>query len=420
MPRHSKYLIVGSSHAALEAATAIRFQDGDGTLTLLTHDTRLPYSPTILPYVVSGRLQPENVTLRGDGYFHDNTIALVRGATVCSVDAAASTLQLASGDAWRYDRLLIATGAAPALPPVAGLNDVAFRVLRSMDDAIGLREAVGRAKSGIVLGAGLIGMQAAENMAKAGIAVTVIELQSRVLPDYFAAPAGAIIQAVFSAKGVRVLTGQTVTAAERQGGGCVVTIDNGEKIAADLLLVCTGVRPNVRFLDGSGVEIDVGILVDDRMRTNVPNVWAAGDVAQARGFWGGTVVNGILPNAVEQGRIAGLDMAEDPDISPFPGAVPLNTYSFFGRHAISVGVGAHLADGDGLEVEESVDNKKGCYRRIALKDGQLLGISTINDFVDAGIMWQLILRGVDLSPLKAAFIANPRETGRQLMARHWR
>ena len=211
-----------------------------------------------------------------------------------------------------------------------------------------------------------------------------------------------------------------MTAAERQGGGCVVTIDNGEKIAADLLLVCTGVRPNVRFLDGSGVEIDVGILVDDRMRTNVANVWAAGDVAQARGFWGGTVVNGILPNAVEQGRIAGLDMAEDPDISPFPGAVPLNTYSFFGRHAISVGMGAYLADGDGLEVEESVDDKKGCYRRIALKDGQLLGISTINDFVDAGIMWQLILRGVDLSPLRAAFIANPRETGRQLMARHWR
>lgn len=418
MPRHSKYLIVGSSHAALEAATAIRFQDLEGTLTLLTQDTRLPYSPTILPYVVSGRSRPENVTLRGEAFFSDNAITLVRGATVCSVEPAASTVRLASGEAWRYDRLLIATGATPALPPVAGLNEVPFRVLRSMDDALGLREAVGRAKSGIVLGAGLIGMHAAENMAKAGIAVTVIELKSRVLSDYFAARAGAIIQGVFGAKGVRVETGQTVTAAERQGGGCVVTTASGEKIAANLLLVCTGVKPNVRFLGGSGVQTDIGILVDDRMRTNVPNVWAAGDVAQARGFWGGTVVNGILPNAVEQGRIAGLDMAEDPDISPFAGAVPLNTYSFFGRHAISVGMGERFADG--VEVEESVDIEKGSYRRIALKDGRLQGISTINDFVDAGVMWQLILRGIDLSPLRSAFIANPRETGRRLMSRHWR
>ena len=418
--QHSKYLIVGSSHAALEAATAIRLQDTEGTLTLLTRDARMPYSPTILPYVVSGRSQPEAVILRDESYFRDNSIALVRGATVASVELTESRIRLHSDDVWHYDRLLIATGASPALPAIAGLSDVPFHVLRSMDDAVGLHRAIGHAKSAIVLGAGLIGMHAAENMAKAGLTVTVVELQSHVLPGYFDERASAIIERVFAGHGVRMLTGHSATKVERLANGCVVTIDGAEQIAADLLLVCTGVKPNIAFLDESGVDTDVGILVDDRMRTNISNLWAAGDVAQARGFWGGKVVNGILPNAVEQGRIAGLDMAEDAGITPFHGAVPHNTYSFFGQHAISVGLGEQPDDGDGVEIEKTVDDQTGFYRRIAFKDRQLFSISTINDFVDAGIMCELIRRRIDMTPVKAAFIANPRDTGRQLMSRNWR
>lgn len=412
---HSKYLIVGSGHAALEAATAIRLIDADGTLTLLTRDAHLPYSPTILPYVVSGRSQPDNVGLRGRAYFHDNAIAFVPGATVVSVDPAQSSLHLASGETWQYERLLIATGAAPMLPPIRGLTDVPFHVLRSMDDAVDLRRAIGQARSAIVLGAGLIGMHAAENMAKAKIAVAVVELQPHALSGYFEPRASAIIEDVFARNGVRMLMGQTLSKVGRRGDGCLATLADGRTIAADLLLVCTGVEPNIGFLNGSGIAVDAGILVDDRMRTNWPNIWAAGDVAQAPGFWGGKVVNGILPNAVEQGRIAGLGMADDAGVRPFPGAVPLNTYSFFGQQAISVG---RVNAGDGFQIEES--GEESVYRRIVLKDGQLVGIATINDFVDAGIMWQLILRRTDLSSVKAEFIANPRLTGRQLMSQNWR
>ncbi len=411
----SKYLIIGSSHAALEAATAIRLIDADGTLTLLTRDDRLPYSPTILPYVGSGRSQPDDVILRDTAYFRDNAITFVPGATVISVDPAQSSLRLASGETWQYDRLLIATGAAPMLPPVAGLTDVPFHVMRSMADAVKLRQAIGQAKSAIVLGAGLIGMHAAENMAKAKIAVTVVELQPHALATYFAPKASAIIEGVFARNGVRMLLQQTLRSVARQGDGCIATLADGRTIAADLLLVCTGVKPNIGFLDGSGLELDAGVLVDDFMRTSVPNIWAAGDVAQARGFWGGHVVNGILPNAVEQGRIAGLGMAEDADVKPFAGAVPLNTYSFFGQQAISVGRGGA---GAGFDIEENSD--AGVYRRIVLKDGQLVGIATINDFVDAGIMWQLIRRRIDLSSVKAEFIADPKLTGRQLMSQIWR
>src|SRR5208283_2731095 len=207
---HSEYIIVGSSHAALEAATAIRLIDADGTLTLLTRDTHLPYSPTILPYVVSGRSQPDNVVLRGEDYFRDNAIAFRPGASVVSLDPARSSLRLASGEIWQYDRLLIAPGASPMLPKVAGLTDVPFHVLRSMDDAINLRQAMGQARSALVLGAGLIGMHAAENMAKAKIAVTVVELQPHALAGYFEPRASAIIERTFARNGIRMLMGQTL------------------------------------------------------------------------------------------------------------------------------------------------------------------------------------------------------------------
>jgi len=410
----SKYLIIGSSHTALEAATAIRIIDTGGTLTLLTRDAHLPYSPTILPYVVSGRAQPDNVTLRDAGYFRANSIVFVPGADVASVDPTQLTVRLASGETWQYERLLIATGAAPSLPSVRGLNDVRFHVLRSLDDAVALRQAMQRAKSALVLGAGLIGMHAAENMAKAGIKVSVVELQPFALSAYFQPKASAIIERAFTEHGVRMLMGRTFASIARAGEGIAAKLDDGTTVDADLLLVCTGVRPNIGFLNGSGVETDAGILVDDRMRTNVANVWAAGDVAQAHGFWGDKVVNGILPNAVEQGRTAGADMANDAGVQPFPGAVPLNTYSFFGQQAISVG----HSGGPGSEVTEA--GSDGGYRHIVLKDGRLVGISTINDFVDAGIMWQLILRRTDLSAVKEQFIANPQLTGRQLMSQHWR
>lgn len=416
--RHSKYLIIGSSHAALEGAAAIRLTDSEGELTLLTRATRLPYSPTILPYVVSGRSQPDQVALRQEAYFHDNRIALERGASVVAVDPGGSTVHLADGGVWHYERLLIATGAAPALPPIPGLQEARFHVLRSMDDAVALRRAMGQVKSSVVLGGGLIGMHAAENIARAGLAVSVIEIAPRVLPGYFTACASAMIETVFAGHGVRMLTGRSAAGVEPRGDGATVIMDDGERIAADLLLVCTGVRPNIDFLAGSGIVTETGILVDDRMRSSEPNVWAAGDVAQARGFWGGSVVNGILPNAVEQGRIAGLDMADDSGIPPFAGAVPLNTYGFFGRHAISVGRAAQ--PDDGLEIDETIDPHSDAYRRIAMQDGRLVGIATINDFVDAGIMWQLIRRRVDLAPVRAAFIANPQATGRQLMSRIWR
>jgi phenylglyoxylate dehydrogenase epsilon subunit len=419
--QHTHYLIVGASHAALSALHAIRLHDSEQEVTLVTRDDSLPYSPTVLPYVVSGRSDPGRVFLRDEGYFSEHKVNYLRGAKVQKVNAGANAVVLADGSEIGFEKLLLATGAAPMLPAIAGLAGLKYHVLRTLGDALALREALPRVKRAVVLGGGLIGMHAAENLAKGGVQVSVVELQPRVLAGYFDADASAMIEKVFAANGVRLFTGAKVNETQRNGTGCRVSLADGSELDADLLLVATGVAPVTDFLAGSGIETERGVLVDEHMRTNVANIWAAGDVAQARGFFTAErIINGILPDAVDQGRIAGMAMAEDPGMKSYAGGVPLNTYSFFGQQAVSVGVHESALEQSGLEVKKQLDAEENRYLKIVLKDNRLAGIFGVNNAFDPGIMWELILRGIDLGDEKLAFLRSPQQTARALMSRNWR
>ena len=416
----TKYLIVGSSHAGLSALEAIRTQDQEGSVVLLTQEKYLPYSPTILPYVVSGLVDAKEAFLRDEEALNRYGIEFKRDARVVRVKAETRTVKLQTGESIEYEKLLIATGASPVLPPISGLEDVPYHVLRTLDDAIGLYRAAQKAKSAIVLGGGLIGMHAAENLAKRGRLVTVVEAMPHVLPGYFDAQAADLVQRVFSENGIKIITGRAVTQAGASHGSCQVSFQSGEALSADLLMVAAGVKSNIDCLAESGVDVDEGILVDETMRTSAEGIWAAGDVAQAQTFFGdGKLINAILPNAVEQGRIAGMDMVDDPALKPFPGGLPMNTYRFMGHNAFSVGV-SEVPDGDeGYEIDQVSLPHKMQYQKLIFKEGQLVGASGINTQMDPGIIRQLIGRKVDLKEVRSQFVASPVDTGRILMSRLW-
>jgi phenylglyoxylate dehydrogenase epsilon subunit len=415
----SHYLIVGASHAALSALHAIRLHDSEKDITIITRDDSLPYSPTVLPYVVSGRSDPKRVFLRDADYFAKQKVNYRPRAQVASIRK--SVVRLADGSEIGFEKLLLATGAAPVLPSIPGLLEVHYHVLRTLNDALELRQALPGVKKALVLGGGLIGMHAAENLAAAGAAVTVVEQERHVLPGYFDADAAAIIEKIFAAKGVRILTGARIAGCAPRGEGCYAALENGGVLEADLLLVATGVAPVTDFLDGSGVETDRGVLVDDTMLTSVGNVWAAGDVAQARGFFAADkIINGILPDAVDQGRIAGMAMAGDPQLTEYAGGVPLNTYTFFGQQAASIGVQEGALGERGVEVHKQLDAERNRYLKVVLEGDRLAGIFAINGAFDPGVMWELILRRVDLGPVKQAFLASPRQTARAIMSQTWR
>lgn len=418
----TKYLVVGSSHAALEAVTAIRMHDPDGSLTLLTRDPHLPYSPTVLPYVVSGRSAPDGIFLRDEKFFADQHVQLKRGNGLKVLHAERNAAELADGSEIAYEKILLATGASPAIPPIPGIDQVSYHVLRTLDDATKLNAAMKQSKQAVVMGAGLVGMHAAENLVKAGAKVTIVEMARQLTDGYFDATAAQLIEKAFTDNGARILTGSRVvklaTSAALGTPGVTLTLENGTALEADLLLVATGIRPNMDYLTDSRVERDRGILVSDTMQTSVANVWSAGDCAQAKGFvTEDKVMNAILPDATEQGRIAGMAMAGDPGMKAYQGGVPLNTYHFFGRHAISVG-SSKVPEGG--EVVTRFDKATGRYLKVIFKKGCLLGIYGVNEFFDAGVMCQLILRRIDLSAVRDRLVANPLAVGRELMSKTWR
>jgi len=416
-----KYLIAGSSHAGLSALEAIRMQDGEGSIILLTREKYLPYSPTILPYVVSGLVEAKEAFLRDEEALSLYGVEFKRNAKVVSVEPQTRTVKLQTGESIQCEKLLLATGARPMLPPIPGLEDAPYHVLRTLDDAIGLHRVAQKAKSAIVLGAGLIGMHAAENLAKQGRKVTVVEAMPHVLPGYFDEQAASLVQRVFSENGIRIFAGSTVTHAGASKSGCLVSFEPGEDLSADLLVVATGVKPNIDYLTKSGIALDEGILLDERMRTSAEGIWAAGDVAQAQSFFGdGKRINAILPNAVEQGRIAGMDMVGDQALKPFPGGLPMNTYRFMGHNAFSVGMSQVPEADEGYEVKQVFLPKNLQYYKLVFKEGRLVGASGINANMDPGIMLQLIGRKVDLKGGKTQFLASPIDTGRVLMSRLWR
>ncbi|TAN55887.1 MAG: NAD(P)/FAD-dependent oxidoreductase, partial [Rhodospirillales bacterium] len=306
------------------------------------------------------------------------------------------------------------TGASPILPPITGLQNVPFQVLRTMDDALALKSAMTGAKHAMVLGGGLIGTHGAENLADAGLKVTLVEAKGQLLPGYFDGTASALIAKAFRAHGIDLVFGQAVSKI-RPG---VAVLEGGSEIPFDLLLVATGVSPDLSYLGQSGIKTARGILVDDLQCTSHPNIWAAGDCAESSLFQAeATGVAGILPVAVEQGRIAGQSMAGDGAVKPFPGAVSLNTYTFFGQQAISVG---RCADDAGCESHIRHDEAQGTYLRIDLMDGRLMGAAAVNLALDPGILWQLILRRTDLGEVKQRFLADPKSIGRLVMAREWK
>ncbi|MCX7180074.1 MAG: NAD(P)/FAD-dependent oxidoreductase [Proteobacteria bacterium] len=419
------YLVVGASHAALEAVRAIRAHDTTGSIAMLNRDTVLPYSPTVLPYVVSGKSKEDRIALRDVAWFESLQTAYLQQAQAIGVDTAKAVVRCADGKEIGYGKLLLATGAKPIIPPVPGLDSVPYHVLRTLDDALALRTAIGSAKHAVVLGAGLVGMHAAENLAKSKCKVTIVEMRDQVLPGYFDAKASAMIAAAFAGNGVEVLTKHRVTSVEKQGQGCLVKLENGEQRSADLLLVATGVTPEIAYLEGAALEIDRGVVVDEFMRTRTANVWAAGDVVKTRSFFGdGTPAGGILPDAVEQGRTAGMDMAGDPGVTPYPGGIPLNTYNFFGSRALSVGrdvpAGAD-ADWEVLSrASEASPEEPARYLKIVLRGNCLQGIFGVNVLFDPGIMWELILRRTDLGELRQQLLANPQDTARAIMSGIWR
>jgi NAD(P)H-nitrite reductase large subunit len=394
------YVIVGNSVAAVGAIRAIRELDQKGNITVISRERHNAYGRPLISYLLGGLINEKRMAYLPEDFYQQHRINLLLESEVVGVDTKGKKVKLAGGDAIPYDRLLLATGGDPFVPPIEGMADKErIFTFTTWDDAAKLKGIAADINRAVVIGGGLIGLKAAEGLNLIDKAVTVVELADRVLSSAFDRPAGRIVAKKMKANGIDVITEDTVVRIE--GDGAVisgVTLKSGDFIPCDTVVVAIGVRPAAAFLKGSGVEVNRGIVVNNSMATSVKDVYAAGDVAEALDFFSDQKnPMPIWPDAYIQGDIAGSAMAGGK--KDYAGGLAMNSIEFFKVSTISMGV-TNPRDPSEYEIHTFQDIENYQYRKIVLQGNRLVGAVLVGNVDRAGIFAGLIREKVDMTPFK--------------------
>ena len=399
------HVIIGAGPAAVAAAEHIKKLDARSEVTMLAAEDVPPYSRMAIPYYLVGNIKPDGTYLRKDAGHFDKLGINVRHARASSIDPQAKTVALAGGDSIAYDKLLLATGATATKPPIPGIDMDSVHNCWSLADAHKIIEKAKPGSDVVLMGAGFIGCIILESLAARKVNLTVIEMENRMVSRMTNRTMGTMIKDWCVDQGIRVMTSTKVDRID-QGSpkALAVSTNTGESIAADLVICATGVRSNTAFLDGSGIEVDMGVVVGDYMETNKPDIYAAGDVAQGKDFSTGEYyVQAIQPTAVEHGKSAAQSMVSG-HITAHPGNVNMNVLDTVGLISTSFGMWMGV---DGGEESELVDKENYQYINLQFKDDVLVGASSLGMTQHVGVMRGLIQTEAPLGEWKDKLMANP-------------
>ncbi|MBT3237330.1 MAG: NAD(P)/FAD-dependent oxidoreductase [Rhodospirillaceae bacterium] len=398
-----KHVIVGAGPAGVTAAETLRKADPDGEVTLVGGEADPPYGRMAIPYFLIGNIADSGTFLRkSDDPYDGQGIRYVQGI---AEDLAADDgkLTLADGQQLDFDKLLISTGSHPIKPPIDGLDLPAVHHCWTLQDARDICGLIGEGKDVVLMGAGFIGCIIMEALALSGSNLTVIEAQDRMVPRMMNKTAGDMIANWCRSKGVNVMTSAKVTGVAEDGGKLSITVDNGETLPADLLVVATGVRSNMDFASGSGIDMDIGIKVDDHLQSSINSIYAAGDVAQGPDFsTGGWDVHAVQPTSVDHGRIAALNMAGH-DVT-YQGSLNMNVLDTVGLISCSFGLWQGVEGGDS---SEKVDTANSRYTLLNFDGDLLVGAVTLGRTDHIGVLRGLIQSRIRLRGWKDKLMEDP-------------
>ena len=380
------YLIIGNGVAAVGCIEGIRSVDRDGRITVVSQETHPVYCRPLISYYLEGKTDLARMQYREADFYEKNGCRVLYGKTAVSADPSKRTVTLDDGSALAYTSLCIASGSAPFVPPIAGLDSVTEALcFMTLDDALALDRATQTPKRVLIVGAGLIGLKCAEGLHGRASSITVCDLADHVLPSILDADSASILQSHLERNGVRFLLTNTV----ERFDGQTAYMKNGETIEFDVLVLAVGVRANTALAKACGCETNRGVLVGDDMRTTINGIFAAGDCVEGTdASCGQKRVLAILPNAYMQGFTAGVNMAGGTAV--FDSAIPMNAIGFFGLHTMTAGV---YAGEESAQVSEN-----GC-KKLYTKDDLLKGFILIGDTTRAGLYTSLIRNRTPLSSI---------------------
>ncbi len=397
-----KYVILGNGPAGVIAAETIRKRAPHDQIIMIGCEDAPPYSRMAIPYLLMGNIQEPGTYLRKDAdHFEKLKIEQVRGKA-SSVDLKAKKIEL-DGQSIAFDKLLVATGSVPVQPPIPGIDLPGVHPCWTLEDA---REIAKLAKPGsrvLQMGAGFIGCIILEALASRKVELTVVEMGDRMVPRMMTGVAGGMIKKWVQEKGVEVFTDTKVESIAQTGSCLTVKLSNGKALEVDLVISATGVKPNIAFLKSSGLDMHIGILVNDQMQTSHPDVYAAGDVTESIDFsTGERIVNAIQPNAAEQARIAGISMTGGAVQSL--GALQINVLDTLGLISSSFGLWAGAKGGDHIELVDSDTYK---YLRLEFLGDVLVGATCVGTTEHIGVLRGLIQGKIPLGDWKETLLGDP-------------
>ncbi len=381
-----KIVMIGNSAAAVGCIEGIRSVDEFSPITVIASEPYHTYSRPLISYLLCGHTDRERMKYRGNDFYEKNKCSCLFGKTVTAIDPEKKEVSLSDGSSVPYDKLLVATGSSPFVPPMAGLENVKNKfTFLSLDDALALEKALRKTSKVLIVGAGLIGLKCAEGIYGRCKSITVVDLADRVMPSVLDTDSSDIVKKHLEEKGIEFILSDSV-ASFADGEA---TLKSGKTVPFDIVVVAVGVRPNTKLIADCGGEVRRGIVVDETGKTSLPDVYAAGDCAESHDITTDTdKILALLPNAYMQGETAGVNMAGGD--KRFDKAIPMNAIGFFGLHIITAG---------SYDGEETVLTDGRNYKKLIVKDGLLKGFILVGDVQKAGIYTSMIREQMPLSSL---------------------
>ena len=387
-----RYIIIGGSAAGISAVEAIRSVDRTSPIELFSSEGTPFYSRVLLSYYIAGAITKEELHFRPLEFFSENKVNAHLGQRVERVLPESKSIRMEDGREYPFDRLLIATGSSPKILDIPGKDKKGVVVIRNIDHAQEIVNRLEEIKTACVLGGGLIGLRTGYALSVRGVKVKIIVKSSHVLSQMLDRDAAEMIQGTMREHGIDIRTGRD--AVEIVGKESVegIILDDGERINCQLVVIGKGVQPNIDFISSTQIKVNEGIVGDETMRTNLPDIYVAGDVAETFDLsTGRTGVNAIWPCAFEQGRVAGLNMTGKK--VKYDGSFRMNSLDFYGLPVISMGITRI----DGNEFQQFQRKTKSTYRKLVLKDGRIVGAILVGQVQKAGILTTLLKKRVNVS-----------------------
>ncbi len=359
-----KYVIIGNGVAGTTAAAAIRKTDSTGEIRMITEESYPFYSRIRLMEYIAGEVDLPKLQIKNQAWYEENKIQLMLNSRVAEIDPAARVVVTPSGEKFPYDKLLLATGAVSFLPPIKGVEKKGVFTLRNIQDAESIKSYARDKSKALLIGGGLLGLEVGNSLRKAGLTVSVAEFFPRLLPRQTDPACAELLRGRLEKMGFVFYLGVVSKEILGEETARELVLEDGRQIPADLVIVSAGVRPQMELAQKLGIKVGKGIPVTDRMETESPGIYAAGDSIEHRG-----TVYGIWPAAEQQGEVAGTVMAGGD--AEYQGTTFSNQLKVVGIDLLATGD----IDPDGkLESFVEKDIQAGTYRKLVVKDNHLAGV----------------------------------------------